>query len=92
MRYVRTAAFKRAYRSLNRVRQQRADHTLLKLAEAFETGSISPGLGIKPLQHGVWEARSGIHDRLLFRRATGDLVELFLIGTHDEIRRFLKHA
>ena len=92
MRYVRTAAFKRAYRGIDGTRQERADSTLLKLADAFETGQIPQGLGLKPLQHGVWEARSGIHDRILFRREPDDVVELLLIGTHDEIKRFLKHA
>lgn len=92
MRYVRTAAFKRAYRGLDGTRQERADSTLLKLADAFETGQISPGFGLKPLQHGIWEARSGIHDRILFRREPDDVVELLLIGTHDEIKRFLKRA
>ena len=92
MRYLRAAAFKRAYRNLDPTRQSRADQTLLKLAEAFETGEIPRGLGIKPLQHGIWEARSGLFDRILFRRASADLLELLLIGTHDEIKRFLKHA
>ena len=91
MRYFRAAAFKRAYRSVGPPRQRRADETLFKLAKALETGNMPQGLGIKPLQHGIWEARSGIHDRILFRRATADLVELLLIGTHDEIKRFLKH-
>ena len=55
MRYFRTAAFRRAYRSLDETRQKRADDTLLKMENAFETGSIPHGLGIKPLQHGLWE-------------------------------------
>ena len=92
MRYLRTAAFKRAYRRLDPARQRRADEALLKLAQTCETGEIPQGLGLKPLQHGIWEARSGIHDRILFRRPTADLLELLLIGTHDEIKRFLKHA
>jgi hypothetical protein len=92
MRYFRTAAFKRAYRGLGEPRQQRGDVTLLKLAEAFETGSIPHGLGLKPLRHGIWEARSGILDRILFRREPDDVVELLLIGTHEEIKRFLKHT
>ena len=91
MRYFRTAAFKRAYRDLDRPRQERADKTLLKLAEAFEKRKMPRGLGIKPLQHGIWETRSGIQDRILFRRTTGDVLELLLIGTHDDIKRFLKH-
>lgn len=92
MRYFRTDAFKRAYRGLDGTRQERVDSTLLKLADAFETGQISPGLGLKPLQHGIWEARSSIHDRILFCREPDDVVELLLIGTHDEIKRFLKHT
>jgi len=92
MRYVRTAVFTRAYRGLDGIRQERADSTLLKLADAFEAGQIPSGLGLKPLKHGIWEARSGIHDRILFRREPDDVVELLLIGTHDEIKRFLKHT
>jgi|GEM_PF-647534 len=92
MRYFRTAAFRRAYRRLDETRQQRADDTLLKMENAFETGSIPHGMGIKPLQHGIWETRAGIHDRILFRRAPDDVLELLLIGTHDEIKRFLKHT
>lgn len=92
MRYFRTAAFKRTYRDLDPPRQQRADETLLKLADAYDTSQIPSGLGLKPLQHGIWEARSGIHDRILFRRESDDVVELLLIGTHDEIKRFLKHT
>ena len=92
MRYFRTAAFKRAYRRLDGTRQERATSTLLKLANTFETGQIAPGLGLKPLQHGVWEARSGIQDRILFRREPDDVLELLLVGTHDEVKRFLKRA
>jgi len=92
MRYFRTAAFKRAYRGLERQKQRRADDTLVKLAEAFDTGTLPHGLGLKPLQHGIWEARCGIRDRILFRRVPGDTVELLLIGTHDEIKRFLRHG
>jgi hypothetical protein len=91
MRYFRTAAFKQAYLKLDPARQRRADQTLMKLAEAFETGKFPPGLGVKPLQHGIWEARSGIQDRLLFRRSGVDPLVLLLIGTHDEIKHFLKH-
>lgn len=92
MRYVRTAAFTRTYKELEGARQERADGTLLKLAHAFETGQLLPGLGLKPLQHGVWEARSGIHDRILFRRDPDDVLALLIIGTHDEVKRFLKRA
>lgn len=91
MRYHRTLAFRKTYKALTPKEQKRADETLLKLAEAFETGTIPKGLGIKPLQHGIWEARAGIHLRILFHRDQKDLVVLFLIGTHDQIKKFLKH-
>lgn len=90
MRYFRTAAFKKAYRRLEKTRQDRAEQTLLKLAQAFETGQIPAGLGLKPLTREIWEARSGIHDRILFQRESQDLVQLLVIGTHDEMKRSLR--
>ena len=91
MNYFRTAAFKKAWRGLGRERQEKAEETLLKLAEALEGRLVIQGLGLKPLRRGLWEARSGIHDRIIFRRRR-EVVEFFLIGSHDEVVKFLKNS
>ena len=89
MRYYRTAAFKRAYESLDGSRRNRVDKALLQL-EVLYTESQRPfGLGLKALKPGVWEIRAGLSDRILFRR-TGDVVELLIVGNHDEIVRLLR--
>lgn len=89
MRYFRTARFRRAFRALPRQQQERVESAMRQLEAMFETGQLPHGLGLKPLQQGCWEIRAGLAERLIFRR-TGGLVELLLVGNHDEIRRFLK--
>jgi hypothetical protein len=71
--YFRSKAFKSSYRSIGIRRQVTVDATLLKLAETFSKRRMAPGLGIKPLQHGIWEVRAGISDRILFRKPSGNL-------------------
>ena len=89
MRYFRTARFRRAFRALDRQRQNRVESAMRQLEVMFETGQLPHGLGLKPLQQGCWEIRAGLADRLIFRR-TSDLVEFLVVGNHDGITRFLK--
>ncbi|MBI4432826.1 MAG: hypothetical protein HY592_05025 [Candidatus Omnitrophica bacterium] len=56
----------------------------------FETGHLPHGLGLTPLGRQIWEIRAGLNERILFRK-NEDVVEFLLIGSHDEIRRFLKN-
>jgi len=90
MRYVRDAAFKRAYQALDPVRQHRVDRALVQLVTLFAEHQRPFGLGLKTLKPRIWEIRAGLDDRIVFRWS-GDTVELLIVGTHDEIRRLLKH-
>ena len=89
MRYSRTAAFKRAYRSLDPSRRSRVDKALRQLEVLYAESQRPFGLGLKGLKPGIWEVRAGLADRILFRRA-GDVVELLIVGNHDEILRLLR--
>ena len=89
MRYRFTPSYEKCFRALSADRASRVRKTLQNLAGLFETGEMPAGLGLKPLVHGIWEVRAGLADRVLFLKS-GDLVEFILIGTHDEIRKFLK--
>ena len=89
MRYFRTTAFQSLYRKLPSDRQEAADKALRVLEDALASGRPTGGLGLKVLRRGVWEIRAGLLDRIVFCR-TKDLIEFLVIGTHDEIRRFLK--
>jgi hypothetical protein len=49
------------------------------------------GLGLRKLHpHPLWEARLGLKMRALFRLEDDHVIFVFL-GTHDEIRRFLRN-
>lgn len=90
MTYFRAAAFTKTYRAITPPGQERVEKSLRKLVTALETRTFPPGLGLKKLRLGLWEIRAGLLDRIVFRRA-GDTVEFLIVGTHDEIKRFLKH-
>ena len=89
MRYFHTAAFKRAYHALNPPRQHRVDRALRQLETLYAESQRPFGLGLKSLKPGIWEIRAGLGDRILFRRKD-DVVELLIVGNHDEIVRLLK--
>ena len=89
MRYERLALFDRTLWSLPSDRRQRVITALERLQTGFETGQFTSGLGLKLLQHNYWEIRAGLADRIVFRR-TGDVIAFVLVGTHDDITRFLR--
>lgn len=89
MRYFHTAAFKRAYQALESSRQHRVDRALQQLDVLYAERQRPFGIGLKSLKPGIWEIRVGLGDRILFRRK-GDIVELLIVGNHDEIARLLR--
>ncbi|MBI3291840.1 MAG: hypothetical protein HYZ73_03390 [Elusimicrobia bacterium] len=89
MRYATCAAFERSLRGLEEKRKARVQETITRFVKAIDIGQRTPGLGLKQLRHGVWEIRAGLLDRILFLRE-GDLLQFLIVGTHDDIRRFLK--
>lgn len=89
MRYFLSAAFERSLKGLEESRRIRVKKAIQLTVAFFETGSLPSGLGIKPLRSKIWEVRAGLEDRILFRKES-NLVEFLLVGSHDEIKRFLK--
>lgn len=65
MRYFRTAAFKKAYLSLDPSRRKRIDKALFQLELLFRAGQRPFGIGLKSLKPGIWEIRAGLGDRIL---------------------------
>lgn len=49
------------------------------------------GLGIRQLRPGVYEARVGLRLRAVFTRER-DALFVRLVGTHDDVRRFLRRT
>ena len=63
---------------------------MLALPRAVGKRHLHQGLGIRKLHaSGIWEARVGLGLRLVFALER-DRVTLVRVGTHDEVRRFLR--
>lgn len=89
MHYVSAPSFERSLRGLDHHRKERIKKAIRLAVAFFETGQLPPGLGLKPLIQPFWEIRAGLDERVVFRRTKG-AVEFLLVGSHDEIKRFLK--
>lgn len=89
MQYFTSAAFEKTLKDLVSDRKDRVKKAIHLCVAFFETGELPHGLGLKPLRHEFWEIRAGISDRVIFRKSKG-LIEFLLVGSHDEVKRFLK--
>ena len=83
-------SFARSLSSYTPKRTLRNQHQLSHFMRAHEVGSIRPSFGLQRLRPSLWEVRIGLFDRVLFWRE-GPNVLFDFVGTHDEVRRFLKH-
>ena len=90
MRFSRLPAFKRYYKTLSVGRQERINAAIERLAQALESRQLTTGLGLKQLRHSFWEIRAGLADRVVFRRIR-DEIEFVACGSHEDIKRFLRH-
>lgn len=82
--------FRRACRSLPPPDQAAVLRMLLELQSALAKPHEHSGLGLRKLHpSGIWEARIGLSLRVLFRLAADEAILLFL-GTHDEVKRFVR--
>lgn len=83
-------------RFIRDVRKLRADEraavfeVMLSLPAAFQAPHQHSGLGLRKLhESGIWEARLGLGLRMVFALA-GGVATLDRLGTHDEVRRYLR--
>jgi mRNA-degrading endonuclease YafQ of YafQ-DinJ toxin-antitoxin module len=82
-------SFDRRFRKLGTNRQQKAYEALDALMSYFDgETSLSKGLGLKNWQGDYWEIRTTLRDRIIFK-FTDHVIFLF-IGSHDEIRAFMR--
>jgi len=91
VQYDRTAAFKTLHQKLDRTRRQKVDRALQQLIHVLETQQWPRGLGLKKLRWHLWEVRVDLSDHIVFKREN-DLVTFLVVGSHDDVQRFLKHA
>ncbi|MBI4064459.1 MAG: hypothetical protein HY401_09200 [Elusimicrobia bacterium] len=83
------------FRSLKAVRQPKRldaiEKALATLIGCFDNRTPPPaGLGLKQLKANIWEVRSTLRDRIIFSWIKNS-IRFLLVGSHDEIRRFLKN-
>ena len=89
MKLALTERFQEDVRGLP-AEQRAVLEALLSLPRALGQPHRHAGLGIRKLHpSGIWEARVGLGLRLVFT-LQARLITLVRVGTHDEIRRFLR--
>lgn len=91
MQYYTAPSFERSLRNLDQTRKERVKKAIRLAVAFFETGQLPTGLGLKPLKSSFWEIRAGLSDRIIFHKDK-DTIQFTLVGSHDEIKRFLKRS
>lgn len=82
-------SFDRRFKKLSPERQQKARAAIEALLTYLDRKApLRPGLGLKNFQKDYWEIRIDIHDRIIFELT--DRVIFWLVGNHEEIRRFMR--
>lgn len=90
MKLALTERFQRAVRDLDDPKRTAVFDSILALPKAIGDPHAHAGLGIRKLHaSGIWEARVGLGLRLVFTQERS-LLTLVLVGTHDDVRRFLQ--
>ena len=91
MRHSEAAHYARRLRALgDRRRLEAVRDAVLALMDSLDSGQRPPiGLGLKLLRPSLWEIRSTLKDRVIFLW-DGGTITFLAVGTHDEIRRFLR--
>lgn len=89
MKYFTSALFGRLLKKLDFKKQEAVKRAISELTVFFDSGTRSQGLGLKRLRGNIWEIRASIDSRIIFSFEKSEIYFL-LIGSHDEVRRFLK--
>jgi len=90
MRLALAEGFQRDVGSLAATQRPSVFEAILALPRALGAPHLHAGLGIRKLHaSGVWEARVGLGLRMVFTLEP-QLLTLVRVGSHDEIRRYLR--
>lgn len=93
MRYLYKRRFLEAYDLLSDKEREAVRDSEKQIRRYHRTRDIPLGLGLKKLYgrqgEAVYEARVGLALRILWAE-TQDLAVFLLLGSHDEVRRYLK--
>lgn len=90
MKITLTARFQEGVRQLGPTERLGVLDAVLGLPRAFASPHAHSGLGLRKLHRsGIWEIRVGLGLRILLG-LEDDAAKLLLVGSHDEVRRFLR--
>ena len=89
--FITKASFERAYDRLHERDRTLVKKALRMLERYLATGQAPLGLGLTKLAPGIYECRVGRALRIVYVEE-GSVLALSLLGSHDEVRRFLKRA
>jgi hypothetical protein len=87
---VITPAFLKRLAELERPARHDAWLALLEFIEHFGKPHLHGGIGIRKMDAQIFECRAGLSLRLAIRN-TPDALIVDFIGTHDEIRRWVRN-
>jgi mRNA-degrading endonuclease YafQ of YafQ-DinJ toxin-antitoxin module len=85
-----STGFQADVRSLGPEERSAVFEVILSLPRALGVPHTHSGLGLRKIHRsGVWEARLGLGLRLVFT-LEANVLTLVRVGTHDEVRRYLR--
>lgn len=90
MRYQYKPSFVKTIKKLTPQRKSKIKEVIQNLVIFFETGQKTSDLGLKKLKRNFWELRIDLKERVIFK-FKDDLAEFVIVGSHDEIKRYLKN-
>jgi mRNA-degrading endonuclease YafQ of YafQ-DinJ toxin-antitoxin module len=89
VRYEFKTSFDRRFKKLSTFRQKKVYQAIDAFMKHLDGNApLPPGLGLKNWHADYWEIRVGIKDRILFEFT--DQIVFLLVGSHDEIKNFMK--
>ncbi|MBN2097214.1 MAG: hypothetical protein JW714_01915 [Candidatus Omnitrophica bacterium] len=91
MRYSYKPSFLKTLKKLTPTAKSSVKEAIKELVIFFETGTRPGGLGLKKLRGQFWEIRAGLKIRIIFC-LSDDIVEFIIVGTHDQIKQYLKQV
>jgi hypothetical protein len=84
-----TEAFRVRARAYPRVTRGKIGRALQQLERDFGQPHLHRGLGIRKLSGSFFEVRVGLDLRLVFQNRAQSLV-MVMVGSHDDVRKFLR--
>ena len=86
---VTLPSFNLSVHKLTRQEQERVAESLEKFSQFVYSSQISHGLGLKKLDHSLYEFRAGIRVRVVVE-SSANTYYLIMAGDHDDVKRYLR--